>query len=225
MKLGQGVKQLGLQVQVKRGVVSQKELDNYTRQINTETELYARTQVANSMTGKVSEIATEMLVFSVIPLGATVKGAKFSRIVYSSAASGAITAAIMPVADGRIETRLQNAAIGGVAGATITVGIYGAGKAIMPIFQAAKPVIAKTYNLAKGISNKYEIRSPILIEPPKGTMLYSFPGGVVDGIKLRNPVKKRVETKSNYHAYHAEPKILSGFPEARIAKKIGITRW
>jgi hypothetical protein len=68
IKLGQGVKQLGLQVQVKRGAISQKELDNYTRQINAETEFYSRTQVANSMTGKVSEIATEMLVFSVIPL-------------------------------------------------------------------------------------------------------------------------------------------------------------
>jgi hypothetical protein len=126
----------------------------------------------------------------------------------------------MPVANGRIETRLQNAVIGGVAGATITVGIYGAGKAIMPMFHAANPMVAKTYNLAIGISNKYEIRSPIIIEPPKGTMLYSFPGGVIDGIKFRNLVKLKLEFKnSKVNAKIKESKLPTDGPIRFIPPK------
>ncbi|MGD0465682.1 MAG: hypothetical protein ABSA84_03195 [Gammaproteobacteria bacterium] len=124
VNVGQGIKQGCCIVGEKIGLVQPGTSDRYTQQINRDKHLYSNTPVAQSVSGKVGEFGTDMLLYSVVPAGAGVRG---WRLAASSAAAGGFIGGLQPTDDGLLSTRFQNAGIGAVVG-----GIVGplTGKAI-----------------------------------------------------------------------------------------------
>jgi hypothetical protein len=124
VNFGQGIKQGCCIVGEKIGLVQPGTSDRYTQKINRDKQLYSGTPVAQSVSGKVGEFGTDMLLYSVVPAGAGVRG---WRLAASSAAAGGFIGGLQPTDDGLLSTRFQNAGIGAVVG-----GIAGplTGKAI-----------------------------------------------------------------------------------------------
>ncbi|MGD0466191.1 MAG: polymorphic toxin type 28 domain-containing protein [Gammaproteobacteria bacterium] len=124
VNVGQGIKQGCCIVGEKFGLVQPGTSDRYTQEINKDKQLYSSTPVAQSVSGKVGEFGTDMLLYSVVPAGAGVRG---WRLAASSAAAGGFIGGLQPTDDGLLSTRFQNAGIGAVVG-----GIAGplTGKAI-----------------------------------------------------------------------------------------------
>ena len=124
INFGQGIKQGCCIVGEKIGLVQPGTSDRYTQEINRDKQLYSNTPVAQSVSGKVGEFGTDMLLYSVVPAGAGLRG---WRLAASSAAAGGFIGGLQPTDDGLLFTRFQNAGIGAVVG-----GIAGplTGKAI-----------------------------------------------------------------------------------------------
>ena len=139
VETGQGIKQLTMQCGEKLGFVAPEAVANYTQAIKNERDLYHRTPVANSVAGKVGGFGTEVVMYSVLPVGAGLNG---YRLVRAGAASGGLISGLAPVYDGLLETRCKNAAFGVAAGAVVTpvVGaLYGtAGKGVAWLYDARK---------------------------------------------------------------------------------------
>ena len=149
VNLGQGITQLGLNIGEALGFNSSKDVAEYTAQVNNETHMYHQTDVGQSTTAQIAEFATDMLLFSTIPGGA---GARGTKLVVSSAATGAAISGLQATEDGSFESRLQNAAIGGIAGG---VGGYALDK-VIKIGEAAAPSLVNLFdmNRAKNIEGR-----------------------------------------------------------------------
>jgi hypothetical protein len=114
VKTGQGIKQLGLIVGEKLGIVSDGETASYTSSINKQTALYHSTPVGQSAVAKTGEVITDAAVAVMVPGGSGASGAK---LIASSAGTGAFLGGIHPTEDGSLTSRAQNMAIGGAGGA------------------------------------------------------------------------------------------------------------
>jgi len=143
VNLGQGITQLGLNIGEALGFNNSKDVAEYTAQVNNETHMYHQTDVGQSTTAQIAEVATDMLLFSTIPGGA---GARGTKLVVSSAATGAVISGLQATEDGSFESRLQNAAIGGIAGG---VGGYALDK-VIKIGEAAAPSLVKLFDNNRG---------------------------------------------------------------------------
>jgi hypothetical protein len=150
---GQGIKQLGLTIGEKLGVVDKGATEQYTNMINQEKDLYDSTPVGQSFVAKGAEIATDIFIAVAAPLGAGVRGSKF---VASSAFTGASWGGLRATEDGNLSSRAGNAAIGaveGMVGAKV-VGVVTSkvGKIITNFYDTKKVQSSLGANLFKGKS-------------------------------------------------------------------------
>lgn len=122
--IGQGAKQIGLQVGEKVGLTDPGTYDAYTQKIQEEEELYDK-PLLDTTGGKVGRFVGNVAATAPIPGGAV--GKVIPRIL-AGAAAGGVSAGLMPTKEG--ESRLKNMGIGAATGGVATGLMAAGGKAI-----------------------------------------------------------------------------------------------
>lgn len=85
-RAGQGIKQLGLKLGEKAGVVSEQDVEDYTNDVKKEREFFAQTPVGQTKTAKAGQVVGEALPFVAIPGGAA--GGTLARTATGATAGG-----------------------------------------------------------------------------------------------------------------------------------------
>ncbi len=139
---GQGINQLGLQLGERMGIVDHATYASYTQKIDYENRIYRSTPVANSVAGKIGEYGTGMLVYSVIPGGAALRGSRvattagtellfnYRAIAATGALSGGLISGIQPVYDGSWASRGVNTVFGAAVGAVAAPALVKVGDVV-----------------------------------------------------------------------------------------------
>lgn len=122
--VGQGAKQMGLQVVEKLGIVPQGRYDEYTRQIQQENELYDKPLLDQSAAAKAGQFIGNVAATGWIPGGAA--GGVLRRAGTSALAGGAASA-LAPTVEG--ESRLKNIGVGAATGGAVSGALGLGGKA------------------------------------------------------------------------------------------------
>lgn len=209
---GQGVKQLGLALAEKLGVIEDGETANYTAGINAEQELYNLTPVGQSLTAKSSEVLTEVAMSVAIPGSA---GSTSAKLIAESAAAGAIIGGIQATEDGSLASRLENAAINAVEGA---IGGYVFNKTAQGLHWAWKE--GKTQYGLYTFDKKVEV--PHVFSKAKGGQAPKY-GHVYDTPENRRIITETFTDQNNFifkdkHGNKFFAKLLPDGTEAWVRK-------
>jgi ankyrin repeat protein len=127
-ELGQGIKQLGLNIGEGLGLVEEGAAAEYTSSINDETKLYDSTPVGESTIAKVAEVVTDIALAIAVPEATAAKGAAYAA---SAFASGAALGALKPTEEGTLASHAKNGVVegaealaGGAAVKTASKGVH-----------------------------------------------------------------------------------------------------
>jgi hypothetical protein len=161
VNLGQGLNQLTLEVGEKIGLVDKGKVIAYTKEINSERDLYKSTLVGKSKTGQTAEFLTDMGMMLAIPGGSGLRGLRFMA---GAGFGGAIISGIQPTEDGSLVSRGKNATWGAAEGISGAYVFGQTAKGVNWVWKEGKVWYGIQSKTMKQIARTHEFRSPILFK-------------------------------------------------------------